>query len=152
MINEKGLDKVRQHVDDAVSKGARIAQGGNFLEGLFYEPTVLAEANTQMEIAHEEVFGPVAPVFRFKTEEEVIAMANDTDYGLASYFYSRDMARCWRVAEALEAGMVGINEGLISTTLAPFGGVKESGMGREGSKYGMDYFMEIKYLCFGGIK
>lgn len=152
LINQKGLDKVRQHVDDAVSKGARIVQGGNSLEGLFYQPTVLAEANTQMEIAHEEVFGPVAPVFRFKTEAEVIALANDTDYGLASYFYSRDNARCWRVAEALEAGMVGINEGLISTTLAPFGGVKESGMGREGSKYGMDYFMEIKYLCFGGIK
>jgi succinate-semialdehyde dehydrogenase/glutarate-semialdehyde dehydrogenase len=152
LINQKGLDKVRQHVDDAVSKGAKIVQGGNALDGLFYQPTVLAEANTEMEIAHEDVFGPVAPVFRFKTEEEVIALANDTDYGLASYFYSRDIARCWRVAEALEAGMVGINEGLISTALAPFGGVKESGMGREGSKYGMDYFMEIKYLCFGGIK
>ena len=152
MINQKGLDKVQQFVDDAVAKGATIVQGGNHLEGLYYQPTVLSNANTEMIIAQDEVFGPVAPVFHFKTEEEVIAMANDTDYGLASYFYSRDVARCWRVAEALEAGMVGINDGMISTTVAPFGGVKESGMGREGSKYGMDYFMEIKYLCFGGIK
>ena len=152
LINQKGLDKVQQHVDDAVAKGATIVQGGNRLEGLYYQPTVLSNANTDMIIAQDEVFGPVAPVFRFETEEEVIKMANDTDYGLASYFYSRDVARCWRVAEALEAGMVGINDGMISTTVAPFGGVKESGMGREGSKYGMDYFMEIKYLCFGGIK
>jgi succinate-semialdehyde dehydrogenase/glutarate-semialdehyde dehydrogenase len=152
LINQKGLEKVQQHVEDAVTKGARIVQGGKYLEGLFYQPTVLADANTDMIIAQDEVFGPVAPIFRFSTEKEVIEMANDTDYGLASYFYSRDIARCWRVAEALEAGMVGINEGLISTTVAPFGGVKESGMGREGSKYGMDYFMEIKYLCFGGIK
>lgn len=152
LINQKGLDKVQQHVADAVEKGAKIVQGGKYLEGLFYQPTVLADANPNMMIAQDEVFGPVAPIFRFSTEEEVIGLANDTDYGLASYFYSRDYARCWRVAEALEAGMVGINEGLISTTLAPFGGVKESGMGREGSKYGMDYFMEIKYLCFGGIK
>ena len=152
LINQKGLDKVQQHVEDAVTKGAIIVQGGKYLEGLYYQPTVLANASTDMIIAQDEVFGPVAPVFRFKTEEEVIALANDTDFGLASYFYSRDVARCWRVAEALEAGMVGINEGFISTTLAPFGGVKESGMGREGSKYGMDYFMEIKYLCFGGIK
>ncbi|WP_317125287.1 NAD-dependent succinate-semialdehyde dehydrogenase [Flavisolibacter nicotianae] len=151
LINQKGLDKVQQHIDDAVAKGACIVQGGKPLEGLYYTPTVLSNATSDMIIAQDEVFGPVAPVFRFKTEEEVIQMANDTDYGLASYFYSRDIARCWRVAEALEAGMVGINEGLISTTVAPFGGVKESGMGREGSKYGMDYFMEIKYLCFGGI-
>ena len=105
-----------------------------------------------MLLANEEIFGPVAPVFRFKTEEQVLQMGNDTEFGLASYFYSKDVARCWRVAEALECGMVGINEGLISTALAPFGGIKESGMGREGSKYGMDYFMEIKYLCFGNIK
>jgi len=105
-----------------------------------------------MIIAQEEVFGPVAPVFRFATESQAIQMANDTPYGLASYFYSKDVTRCWRVAEALETGMVGINEGLISTVVAPFGGIKESGMGREGSKYGMDYFMEIKYICFGGIK
>ncbi len=152
LINQKGLEKVTQHVEDAVAKGAVIEQGGHPLEGLFFEPTVLSGATTDMILAQEEIFGPVAPVFRFKTEEEVLAVANDTDYGLASYFYSKDIARCWRVAEQLECGMVGINEGLISTVLAPFGGVKESGMGREGSKYGMDYFMEIKYLCFGGIK
>lgn len=152
LINQKALEKVKQHVEDAVVKGARIVQGGKCIEGLYFEPTVLADAHRDMIIAQDEVFGPVAPIFRFKTEEEVIEMANDTDYGLASYFFSKDIARCWRVAEALDAGMVGINEGMISTTVAPFGGVKESGMGREGSKYGMDYFMEIKYLCFGGIK
>lgn len=151
LINEKGLNKVREHVKDALEKGAKLTTGGKEIKGLFYEPTVLAEATTGMLIAHEEVFGPVAPVFRFSTEEEAIQMANDTEYGLASYFYSKDVNRCWRVAEALEYGMVGINEGLISTEVAPFGGVKESGFGREGSKYGMDYFMEIKYLCYGGI-
>ena len=127
-------------------------QGGNVLDGLFFQPTVISGATPGMLLANEEIFGPVAPVFRFKTEEQVLQMANDTEFGLASYFYSKDVARCWRVAEALECGMVGINEGLISTALAPFGGIKESGMGREGSKYGMDYFMEIKYLCFGNIK
>jgi succinate-semialdehyde dehydrogenase/glutarate-semialdehyde dehydrogenase len=152
LINKKGLDKVQLHVDDALAKGARVEQGGKPMEGLFYQPTVLSDVNASMLITQDEVFGPVAPVIRFKTEEEVIAMANESDYGLASYFYSRDIARCWRVAEALEAGMVGINEGMISTAIAPFGGVKESGIGREGSKYGMDYFMEIKYLCFGNIK
>ena len=152
LINKKGLDKVKQHVEDAVSKGAVIRQGGKQLDGLFFEPTVLEGATMDMILANEEIFGPVAPVFRFHSEEEAISMANDTEYGLASYFYSKDISRCWRVAEALECGMVGINEGLISTTLAPFGGVKESGMGREGSKYGMDYYTEIKYLCFGGIK
>ncbi|MBC7922852.1 MAG: NAD-dependent succinate-semialdehyde dehydrogenase [Ferruginibacter sp.] len=151
LINEKGLDKVKHHVADAVAKGARVTEGGKPLDGLFYQPTVLADATSDMVIAREEVFGPVAPVFRFSTEAEAIQMANDTQYGLAAYFYSRDVARCWRVAEALECGMVGINEGMISTAVAPFGGVKESGMGREGSKYGLDYFMEIKYLCFGGI-
>ena len=152
LINQKGLEKVKQHVEDAVSKGAVVKEGGKQLDGLFFQPTVLAEASPDMMLANEEIFCPVAPVFRFSTEEEVLRMANDTEYGLASYFYSKDVSRCWRVAEALECGMVGINEGLISTVLAPFGGVKESGMGREGSKYGMDYFMEIKYLCFGGIK
>ena len=152
LINKKGLEKVKQHVADAVSKGAVIKEGGQQLDGLFFQPTVLAEVTTEMMLANEEIFGPVAPVFRFSTEEEVLKMANDTQYGLASYFFSKDIARCWRIAEALECGMVGINEGLISTVLAPFGGVKESGIGREGSKYGMDYFMEIKYLCFGGIK
>lgn len=152
LINEKGLNKVKHHMEDAVAKGARVIEGGKQLDGLFYQPTVIADATQNMLIAQEEVFGPVAPVFRFSSEEQAIEMANDTDYGLASYFYSKDVNRCWRVAEALECGMVGINEGLISTVLAPFGGVKESGIGREGSKYGMDYFMEIKYLCFGGIK
>ncbi|WP_090608532.1 NAD-dependent succinate-semialdehyde dehydrogenase [Parapedobacter koreensis] len=152
LINEKGLNKVKRHVADAVDKGAQIIHGGRVLERLFYQPTILSEITPAMAIAQEEVFGPVAPVFRFKTEEEVIRVANDTAYGLASYFYSRDIARCWRVAEALECGIVGINEGLVSTAVAPFGGIKESGLGREGSKYGMDDFMEIKYLCFGGIK
>ncbi len=151
LINEKGLEKVKRHIEDAVSKGARVTTGGQRIEGLFFQPTVLAEATPDMVIAREEVFGPVAPIFRFSTEEEAIQMANDTQYGLASYFYSKNVNRCWRVAEALEYGMVGINEGLISTEVAPFGGIKESGFGREGSKYGMDYFMEIKYMCFGGV-
>jgi succinate-semialdehyde dehydrogenase/glutarate-semialdehyde dehydrogenase len=146
------LRKVQQHIEDAVAKGATVTTGGNPKSGLFFEPTVLAGATPDMLIAREEVFGPVAPIFRFGTEAEAIRMANDTEYGLASYFYSRDVNRCWRVAEALEYGMVGINEGLISTEVAPFGGIKASGFGREGSKYGMDYFMEIKYLCFGGVK
>jgi succinate-semialdehyde dehydrogenase / glutarate-semialdehyde dehydrogenase len=152
LINEKGLNKVKHHIQDAVDKGAKVNIGGKHMNGLFFEPTVLTDATPEMIISQQEVFGPVAPIFRFSTEEEAIKMANDTDYGLASYFYSKDVARCWRVAEALECGMVGINEGLISTEVAPFGGIKESGLGREGSKYGMDYFMEIKYLCFGGIK
>jgi succinate-semialdehyde dehydrogenase/glutarate-semialdehyde dehydrogenase len=152
LISAKGLNKVKQHVEDAVAKGAVLREGGKEMSGLFYQPTVLADATADMIIAQEEVFGPVAPVFRFSTEEEVIKMANDTEYGLAAYFYTKDVSRCWRVAEALESGMVGINEGLISNAVAPFGGVKQSGIGREGSKYGMDYFMEIKYLCFGGIK
>ena len=151
LINEKGLSKVKQHVDDAVSKGAEIIVGGKELEGLYFTPTVLSNATRDMIISKEEVFGPVAPIFRFSTEEEAITMANDTEFGLAAYFYSKEVSRCWRVAESLEYGMVGINEGMISTEVAPFGGIKESGMGREGSKYGMDYFMEIKYLCFGGI-
>jgi succinate-semialdehyde dehydrogenase/glutarate-semialdehyde dehydrogenase len=151
LINEKGLNKVKEHIKDAVEKGATITTGGNQIKDLFFQPTVLAGATTDMIISKEEVFGPVAPVFRFTTEEEAIQIANDTEYGLASYFYSKDVARCWRVAEALEYGMVGINEGLISTEAAPFGGIKESGFGREGSKYGMDYFTEIKYLCYGGI-
>lgn len=151
LINEKGLEKVKEHIRDAVEKGASITTGGKGMEGLFFQPTVLTEAKPSMRIAREEVFGPVAPLFRFHSEEEAIHMANDTEYGLASYFYSRDVSRCWRVAEALEYGMVGINEGLISTEVAPFGGIKESGFGREGSKYGMEYFMEMKYLCYGNI-
>lgn len=151
LINEKGLKKVKEHIQDAIEKGARVTTGGEAIEGLFFQPTVLADATVDMIIAKEEVFGPVAPIFRFSTEQEAIRMANDTEYGLASYFYSKDVNRCWRVAESLEYGMVGINEGLISTEVAPFGGIKESGFGREGSKYGMDYFMEIKYMCFGGV-
>lgn len=152
LISEKAVEKVERHIADAVGKGASIVTGGKRLEGLFFQPTVLAGAKPNMVIAKEEVFGPVAPIFRFGSEGEAVHMANDTEYGLAAYFYSRDVARCWRVAEALEYGMVGINEGLISTELAPFGGIKESGFGREGSKYGMEYFMEIKYLCFGGMR
>ncbi|MVM32387.1 succinate-semialdehyde dehydrogenase [Spirosoma sp. HMF4905] len=151
LINEKGLNKVKHHLDDALSKGAKVIVGGHEMEGLFFQPTVLTDITPDMIIAREEVFGPVAPVARFTDEQEVIRLANNTPYGLASYFYSKDISRCWRVAEALDYGMVGINEGMISTEVAPFGGVKESGVGREGSKYGMDYFMEIKYLCFGGI-
>jgi succinate-semialdehyde dehydrogenase/glutarate-semialdehyde dehydrogenase len=151
LINEKGLQKVKDHIQDAVEKGAEITTGGKSLEGLFFQPTVLTGARADMKIAKEEVFGPVAPIFRFGTEEEAVRMANDTAYGLAAYFYSRDVARCWRVSESLEYGMVGINEGLISTEVAPFGGIKESGFGREGSKYGIDYFTELKYLCFGNI-
>jgi succinate-semialdehyde dehydrogenase/glutarate-semialdehyde dehydrogenase len=151
LINEDGLNKVKKHIKDALDKGAKITTGGDVFEGLFFQPTVLAEATSEMVISKEEVFGPVAPIFRFNSEEEAVKMANDTEFGLASYFYSKDVNRCWRVAEALEYGMVGINEGLISTEVAPFGGIKESGFGREGSKYGMDYFMEIKYMCFGGV-
>jgi succinate-semialdehyde dehydrogenase / glutarate-semialdehyde dehydrogenase len=151
LISEAGLAKVRAHIDDAVARGATVVRGGNSAGGLFFEPTVLSNATPDMRIAREEVFGPVAPIFRFRTEADAIRMANDTEYGLAAYFYSRDVGRCWRVAEALEYGMVGINEGIISTELAPFGGIKESGIGREGSKYGLDYFMELKYLCFGGV-
>ena len=125
--------------------------GGHAMEGTFYEPTVLADVHTGMDIMHEEIFGPVAPVIRFSTDKEVIQMANDTPYGLAAYFYGRDIGRVFRVAEALEYGMVGVNTGLIATTVAPFGGVKESGIGREGSKYGLDEFMETKYICLAGI-
>ncbi|GAA4420591.1 NADP-dependent succinate-semialdehyde dehydrogenase [Nibrella viscosa] len=152
LISEKGMAKVKNHLEDAVAKGAKIVEGGNHLTGLFFQPTVLTDVTTEMIMTREEIFGPVAPVTRFKTEEEAIQLANDTDYGLAAYFYSRDVARCWRVAEALESGMVGINDGMVSTVVAPFGGIKESGLGREGSKYGMDYYLEIKYLCFGNIK
>lgn len=154
LIEAKALEHVEHVVSDAQNKGARVETGGQKLSGseLLYAPTVLSNANTQMDAFSNEIFGPVAPVFRFKTEEEVIHMANNTDYGLASYFYGKDYARIWRVAEALEYGMVGINTGLISTAVAPFGGVKESGFGREGSKYGMDDYLEIKYLCWGGIQ
>jgi succinate-semialdehyde dehydrogenase/glutarate-semialdehyde dehydrogenase len=153
LIEEKAVVKVEQHIADALSKGARLLAGGkrHALGGTFFEPTVLADVTQDMVVAGEETFGPVAPLFRFKTEEDAISMANDTDYGLASYFYARDIGRVLRVSEALETGMVGVNTGLISNEVAPFGGVKQSGMGREGSKYGMDDYLVIKYVCLGGV-
>jgi len=153
LIDLKAVEKVEEHIADAVAKGARVVLGGkrHELGGSFFQPTVLAEVTPEMAVAREETFGPLAPLFRFQSEEEAVQMANDTEFGLASYFYSRDIGRVWRVAEALEYGIVGINAGLISSTVAPFGGVKESGIGREGSRYGVDDFLEIKYLCMGGI-
>jgi succinate-semialdehyde dehydrogenase/glutarate-semialdehyde dehydrogenase len=153
LINKAAIAKVEEHIEDAVKKGARIVTGGKRHKkgGNFFEPTVLADVTPDMKCAREETFGPVAPVFRFKTEEEAIRMANDTEFGLACYFYARDIGRVWRVAEALEYGMVGINEGIISTEVAPFGGVKESGIGREGSSHGIDGFVELKYMLMGGI-
>jgi len=153
LINERAANDVIGFVEDAVAKGAKIAIGGNRsdLGACFVEPTVLTNVSEDMRVFREEIFGPVAPLFRFKTEEEAIAMANDTNVGLACYFYTRDIGRIWRVAEGLEYGIVGINEGLISNEMAPFGGVKESGQGREGSKYGLDDYLEIKYMCMGGI-
>jgi len=147
LINEKGLEKVKQHISDALKHGAKITTGGNPLTGLFFEPTVLTDLPPDALIAQEETFGPICALFKFTTEESVIQLANDTPFGLASYFYSQNISRCFRVAEQLEAGMVGINTGLISNAAAPFGGVKESGVGREGSKHGLDEYMEIKYLC-----
>lgn len=149
LINEKAIKKVEKHIEDAVSQGAKIMCGGKRLnkDNLFFEPTILTDVTSSMLISREETFGPVAPLFRFKSDEEVITMANATEFGLAAYFYSRDMQRIWHIAEALEYGMVGINQGIISTEVAPFGGYKESGIGREGSKYGIDEYIEIKYLC-----
>ncbi|RVN51307.1 aldehyde dehydrogenase family protein, partial [Sinorhizobium meliloti] len=147
LISEKALAKVEEHIRDAVTKGADLVLGGNARGGLFFEPTVLTGATMDMKIAGEETFGPVAPLFKFETENEVVSMANKTEFGLASYFYSKDVSKVFRVAEALEYGMVGINTGLISTEVAPFGGVKQSGQGREGSKYGIDDYVETKYLC-----
>ena len=153
LIDDIAVEKVEEHIRDATSKGATVVVGGHrhALGGRFFEPTILTGVTPAMAIASEETFGPVAPLFRFKTEEDAIALANDTQFGLAAYFFGRDIARVWRVAEALEYGIVGINTGLISTEVAPFGGVKESGLGREGSKYGIEEYLEIKYLCFGGI-
>jgi succinate-semialdehyde dehydrogenase/glutarate-semialdehyde dehydrogenase len=153
LINEKAANDVLDFVGDAVAQGARVAAGGqrSSLGGCFIEPTLLTHVSDTMRVFREEIFGPVAPLFRFKDEAEVIAMANDTEFGLASYFYARDLGRVWRVAEALEYGIVGINTGIISNEMAPFGGVKESGQGREGSKYGLDDYLEIKYMCLGGI-
>jgi succinate-semialdehyde dehydrogenase/glutarate-semialdehyde dehydrogenase len=153
LIDNAAVQKVEEHIQDAVSKGGHVLLGGkrHSLGQTFFEPTVLADVTPQMKVAKEETFGPLAPLFRFQTDEQAIEMANDTEFGLASYFYSRDIGRIWRAAEGLESGMVGINTGLISNEVAPFGGVKQSGLGREGSHYGIEEFLEIKYLCFGGI-
>jgi len=153
LIDAKALAKVEQHVADAVSKGAQLAHGGkrHSLGGTFFQPTIVTGVTRDMLMAREETFGPVAPLFRFETEADAIRMANDTEFGLASYFYTRDLARSWRVAEALEYGIVGLNTGLISNEVAPFGGIKESGIGREGSKYGILDYTELKYLCVGGL-
>ena len=151
LITEKAIDKVEEHIADAVKKGATVAVGGKRDQrgGLFFQPTILTGVTSAMKVAREETFGPVAPLFRFETEDEVVDMANDTEFGLASYFYAKDLSRVFRVAEQLEYGMVGINTGAISTEVAPFGGIKQSGQGREGSKYGLDDYLEIKYLCLG---
>lgn len=153
LIDKNAVAKVEEHIANAVAGGATVALGGNrhVLGGTFFEPTILTGVTPAMDVAREETFGPLAPLFRLKNEADVIAQANDTEFGLASYFYAKDMARVWRVAEALEYGMVGINTGLISTAEAPFGGIKSSGLGREGSHYGIEEFVEIKYLCLGGI-
>ena len=153
LIDANALAKVEEHIQDALAKGATVVEGGkrHSLGGTFFEPTILANVTRDMLVAREETFGPLAPLFPFKTEEEAIAMANDTEFGLASYFYARDIGRIWRVGEGLESGIVGINTGIISTEVAPFGGVKQSGIGREGSKYGIEEFLEVKYMCMGGV-
>ena len=154
LIDDAAVAKVESHIADAVANGANVMLGGSrhSLGGTFFEPTILTDITNDMVVSTEETFGPLAPLFKFNTEAEVIKAANDTEFGLASYFYTRDMARSWRVGEALDYGMVGINTGLISTAEAPFGGVKMSGLGREGSRHGLDDFMELKYLCMGGIE
>jgi succinate-semialdehyde dehydrogenase/glutarate-semialdehyde dehydrogenase len=153
LIDKSAVEKVEEHISDALAKGARVVTGGkrHALGRTFFEPTILVDVKPDMKVAHEETFGPLAPLFRFRTEEEAIQMANDTEFGLAAYFYSRDIGRVWRVSEALEYGIVGINTGLIANEMAPFGGVKQSGLGREGSRYGIEEYLEIKYLCMGGI-
>jgi succinate-semialdehyde dehydrogenase/glutarate-semialdehyde dehydrogenase len=153
LIDAKALAKVEKHIADAKAKGAKVVTGGkrHALGGTFYEPTVLTDVSREMTLAREETFGPVAPLFRVDTDEQAVQLANDTEFGLAAYVYTRDLARSWRVTEALEYGIVGLNTGLISTEVAPFGGVKDSGIGREGSKYGILEFTELKYICVGGI-
>ena len=153
LIDRAGVDKVQEHIDDAIAGGAQVLAGGRAHElgGLFYEPSILVDVPRHAKLMQEETFGPVAPLIRFGTEQEVVELANDTPFGLAAYFYTSDYRRAWRVAEALETGIVGLNEGIISTELAPFGGIKESGIGREGSKYGVDDYVEIKYICAGGL-
>ncbi|WP_036601617.1 NAD-dependent succinate-semialdehyde dehydrogenase [Olivibacter sitiensis] len=152
LINKKAIDKTKSFVEDAKEKGGKIILGGEPIDDYFFQPTVISEATTDMKFAKEEIFGPIAPIFRFHTDEEGVQMANDTIFGLASYIYTGSVTRSWKISEALEYGMVGINEGIISTEVAPFGGVKYSGKGREGSKYGIDDYTELKYLCFGGVK
>jgi succinate-semialdehyde dehydrogenase/glutarate-semialdehyde dehydrogenase len=153
LIDQSAVEKIEDYIQDAVSKGARVLLGGkrHALGQTFFEPTVLADVTPEMKVAREEIFGPVAPLFRFERDEDAIHLANDTEFGLASYFYSRDVGKIWRSAEGLESGIVGINTGLISNEVAPFGGVKQSGLGREGSYYGIEEFIEVKYLCFGGL-
>ncbi len=151
LINKAAVDKVQEHIADAISKGAKLVAGGKSMGGNFFEPTLLRDVTTDMAVAREETFGPVAPLFKFKTEEEAIAMANNTEFGLACYFYTRDIGRVWRVGEALDYGMVGINEGIISTAEAPFGGMKQSGIGREGSHHGVEEYLEMKYMLMGGL-
>ena len=153
LIETAALEKVEAHLADAVAKGAEIVVGGNrhALGGLFFEPTVLTGVNQSMRFAREETFGPVAPLFRFESEEQVIEMANDTEFGLAAYFYARDIGRVFRVAQAIDAGMVCVNSGVFSNEVAPFGGVKQSGLGREGSKYGVDEYVELKYVTLAGL-
>lgn len=151
LINQRAIERMKVMTADAIAKGGEIKLGGNFVAPQFFEPTVIANASKEMEFAQNEIFGPIAPIFKFKTEEEAIEMANDTIYGLASYFYTNDLNRTWRVREALEYGIVGINDGLISSEMVPFGGVKQSGQGREGSKYGLDYYVDIKYICIGNV-
>src|SRR5215510_4462126 len=153
LIDMKAVEKVEAHIADAVKKGAKVVTGGkrSALGGTFFEPTVLTDVTTDMVITKEETFGPVAPLFRFKTDDEAIAMANDTEFGLAGYFYARDVGRVFRAAEKMETGMVSINSGILSTEIAPFGGVKQSGLGREGSKYGIEEYLEVKYLLIGGV-
>jgi succinate-semialdehyde dehydrogenase/glutarate-semialdehyde dehydrogenase len=151
LIDEAAVGKVEEHLADAVGKGARVVTGGRRLGGTFYAPTVVDGVTTAMKVAREETFGPLAPVFTFATEDEAIAMANDTEFGLAAYAYTRDLGRAFRVMERLQYGQVGINAGVITTEVAPFGGVKESGLGREGSKYGIDEYLDTKYVCIGGL-
>ena len=153
LINAEAINKVQEHITDAKAKGATVILGGDTsqVSGNFINPTIVTNATKEMAVSIEETFGPLAPLFKFEDEEEVINLANNTIFGLASYFYSQNVSRCWKVAEELEYGMVGINEGLISTEVAPFGGIKFSGIGREGSKYGIEDYLDVKYLCFGNI-
>jgi succinate-semialdehyde dehydrogenase/glutarate-semialdehyde dehydrogenase len=151
LIEDAAVEKVQRHIQDAVSKGAKVVTGGQKLQGQFFQPTVISGATSDMLCAREETFGPLAPVFKFKSEQEAIDAANNTEFGLASYFYSRDVGRIFRVSEALEYGMVGINVGIIASEHVPFGGVKQSGLGREGSHHGIDEYVEIKYLCLGDV-